>query len=187
MVYRASKKNIYDFEFYTKKVGIKTKSLHESPFFHCCRHPPLQNVADFGRHVLYRLHPEPVRHSPRQILGHHRPHQLRPKANGQKSPPDDSRGVGHIVADMLAAAHRLERLARTGRVPAEAGVQTHRTPRLRHILLSGVVLHTPLHHDHSLRGDIHSYKEEVERKSPSLQNKYIQEPMHVREQGQPAG
>ena len=116
------------------------------------RHPPLQALADLRRALLHREHPEPLRHRPRPVLGHHRPDKLRAEAHAEARAGHDSRGLGPLGGDQLAAAGRLERLA--GGAGARHALPADEAQGLRRLLGAGLLLRAAAHHEPGLPRDI---------------------------------
>lgn len=115
----------------------------------------VQAVADVRRDVLHRVHTEPVRDSAGPVPGHHAADSVRAEAHRVADHVDGGASVDSQRGHMLAAADRLERLA--GRVRRAHPVRAHHAPRLRGVLVHGLVLHTADGDEHHLPEDLHSH------------------------------
>ncbi|XP_058796116.1 uncharacterized protein LOC131666983 [Phymastichus coffea] len=116
------------------------------------RHPPVQALADLRRAVLHGEHPKPVRDSPRPVLGHHRPHQLRAEAHAQARARHHRRRLAALGGHQLAAPGRLERLARGA--GARHALPAHPAQGLRRLLGARLLLRAAAHHEPGLPRDL---------------------------------
>jgi len=120
----------------------------------------VQAVADVRRAVLHRVNTEPVRDRAGQVPGHHAADSVRAEADRVAGHVDGGAGVDRQRGDQLAAADRLERLA--GRVRREHAVHAHHAPRLRGVLVHGIVLHTAGGDEHHVLENIRGHQAAAE-------------------------
>lgn len=116
----------------------------------------VQAVADVRRAVLHRVNTEPVRDRTGQVPGHHTTDSVCAEADRVAGHVDGGVGVDRQRGDQLAAADRLERLA--GRVRREHAVHAHHAPRLRGVLVHGIVLHTAGGDEHHVPENIRGHQ-----------------------------
>lgn len=120
----------------------------------------VQAVADVRRAVLHRVHTEPVRDRAGQVPGHHAADSVRAEAHRVPGHVDGGAGVDRQRGHQLATADRLERLA--GRVRRANAVRAHHAPRLRGVLVHGLVLHTAGGDEHHVFEDIYGHQAAAE-------------------------
>jgi len=120
----------------------------------------VQAVADVRRAVLHRVHIESVRDRAGQVPGHHAADSVRAEAHRVPGHVDGGPRVDRQRGHQLAAANRMERLA--GRVRRANTVRAHHAPRLRGVLVHGIVLHTAGGDEHHVSEDIHGHQAATE-------------------------
>lgn len=124
------------------------------------RRSSVQAVVDVRRDVLHRIHTEPVRDRAGSVPGHHAADRVRAEAYRVPRHVDSGAGVAGQRGHQLAAADRLERLA--ARVRRAHAVHAHHAPRLRHLLVHGIVLHTVAGHERHVPEDLRGHSPTVE-------------------------